>query len=235
MNDLWKRLEAWAKKSGRTLRLRPGATEKAIADAEKKMKLTFPADFRASLLLHDGQERKAADDDSETSTLFEWMPGSGALAPLSAIVAQWKDERDNDEDDDEPAIEGGVYNVMTHPRRIPIAGTRWWDGDNTYLDLHPAPKGTAGQLITFTSECDVALLGTSFRAALESYVQALDAGDWVFDAKKGNVRAKNEKPDDFPHEGEEFAAYVKKHASGPKAAAPKKKPPAPKKKPPARR
>ncbi len=231
MNDLWQRLEAWAKKSGRTLRLRPGATEKAIAAAEKKMKLTFPADFRASLLLHDGQQRKPGDDDPETSTLFEWMPGSGALASLSAIVAQWKDERENDEEeDDEPEIEGGVYNVMSHPRRIPIAGSEWWDGDNTYLDLHPAPKGKSGQLITFTSECDVALLGTSFRAALESYVQALDSGDWVFDAKKGFVRHKKEKAGDFPHEGEEFAAYVKKHAGAAKAAAPKKKAAAPKKK-----
>ena len=225
MNDLWPRLEAWAKKSGRTLRLRPGATEKAIADAEKKMKLVFPADFRASLLLHDGQERKAGDDDYETSTLFEWMPGSGALASLSAIVAQWKDERENDEADDEPEIEGGVYNLMSHPRRIPIAGSEYWDGDNTYLDLHPAPKGTDGQLITFTSECDVALLGTSFRGALESYLQALDSGDWVFDAKTGFVRHKKEKADDFPHEGEEFAAYVKKQAGATKAAkaaAPKK-------------
>lgn len=142
MNDLWQRLEAWAKKSGRTLRLRPGATEKAIAAAEKKMKLTFPADFRASLLLHDGQQRKPGDDDPETSTLFEWMPGSGALASLSAIVAQWKDERENDEEeDDEPEIEGGVYNVMSHPRRIPIAGSAWWDGDNTSR----SPPGAEGQ------------------------------------------------------------------------------------------
>jgi len=86
MKSLWQRLEGWEQKNGRTLRLRPGATEKAIADAEKKMKLTFPADFRASLLLHDGQQRKSGDDDPETSTLFEWMPGSGALASLSAIV-----------------------------------------------------------------------------------------------------------------------------------------------------
>ena len=141
-----------------------------------------------------------------------------------------KDERENDEEDDEPAIEGGVYNVMSHPRRIPIAGSEYWDGDNTYLDLHPAPKGTSGQLITFTSECDVALLGTSFRAALESYVQAVDSGDWVFDAKKGSVRHKKEKADDFPHEGEEFAAYVKKQAKATKAGAPKKKAAAPKKK-----
>ena len=96
------------------------------------------------------------------------MPGSGALASLSAIVAQWKDERENDDEDDEPAIEGGVYNVMWHPRRIPIAGSEYWDGDNTYLDLHPAPKGTSGQLITFTSECDVALLGTSRTRARSS-------------------------------------------------------------------
>lgn len=224
MNELWGRLEAWAKKSGRTLKLRPGATEKAVAAAEKTMKLRFPADFRASLLLHDGQERGPDDDASDTSTLFEWMPGSGALAPLEQIVAQWKDERDNDEEDDEPEAEGGVYDVMSHPRRIPIAGSRWWDGDNTYLDLHPAPKGTEGQLIMFTSECDLALLGTSFRAALESYLHALDSGDWVFDAKKGHVRPKNEKPSEHPHEGEVFAAYVKKQTAGAKKAGAKTMP-----------
>ncbi|MBK7396206.1 MAG: hypothetical protein IPJ34_07885 [Myxococcales bacterium] len=115
------------------------------------------------------------------------MPGSGALAPLEQIVAQWKDERDNDQEDDEPEAEGGIYTVMSHPRRIPIAGSRWWDGDNTYLDLHPAPKGTEGQLIMFTSECDPRCSARA--SALRSRAPAGPRlGEWVFDAKKGHVR-----------------------------------------------
>lgn len=71
------------------------------------------------------------------------MSGSGALASLSAIVAQWKDERENDE----PEIEGGMYNVMSHPRRIPIAGSEWCPqhprrSDARYLARSPAVLGS---------------------------------------------------------------------------------------------
>src|SRR5262249_38326257 len=44
-------------------------------------------DFRASLLLHDGQEPGDGDDDA-----FEWLPGHGRLACLDAVVAEWKQE-----------------------------------------------------------------------------------------------------------------------------------------------
>lgn len=139
MDKLWGRLEAWAKKNAkRSLRLKKGASEKQIAAAEKKMKLNFPAAFRASLLLHDGQDAK---DDT-----FEWMPGCSPLASLDAIVEQWVDEQEQvDPDEPKKAVEGGLlWNVLWHPRRVPIAGTPYWDGDNTYLDLHPGPKGHRG-------------------------------------------------------------------------------------------
>lgn len=226
MKDLWDRLEAFARKNTpRSLRLRPGASEKAIAAAEKKLKLTFPSDLRESLLAHDGQERRPEDDDDEESTLFPWLPGCSPLAPLAEIVAQWKDERDNDEDDEdeEPEAEGAIFNVMTHPRRVPIAGTAFWDGDNTYVDLFPTAKGTEGQIVMFTSECDMALLGSSLRDALETYLHALETGDWVFDGKAGCVRPKGKKGND--NTAEAFAAYAKKLAKtrkGSTDASPKK-------------
>jgi cell wall assembly regulator SMI1 len=223
LKDLWDRLEAFARKNTpRSLRLRPGASEKAIAAAEKKLKLTFPPAFRESLLAHDGQER--SDDDDEI-TLFPWLPGCSPLAPLADIVAQWKDERDNEEDEDEdeePEAEGAIFDVLTHPRRVPIAGTAHWDGDNTYVDLFPTAKGTVGQVVMFTSECDIALLGSSLRDALETYLHALESGDWVFDPMTG-VRPKGKKSND--NTAEAFAAYAKKLAKSRKVstnAAPKK-------------
>ena len=209
--------------------LRPGASEKKVDAAEQKMKLRFPADFRASLLCHDGQDiddkkAKAHEDEEGGWVGFEWMPGCSPLAGLDAIVAQWEDEQERYEDDDAEVIEKGtLHSVMVQPRRIPIAGTRYWDGDNTYIDLFPGPKGVEGQLITFTSECDLAILGPSFAGAIELYLGALTSGDWVFDAKKGFVRPKNENADDFPHEGDEFASYVKKRAKGAAPVKPVKK------------
>lgn len=218
MQELWKRLEAWANKNAKlSLRLRKPASEKQIAAAEKKLKLTFPKEFRASLLCHDGQEtndeeaRKYQDEHGGFCG-FEWMPGCSPLASLDAIVEQWKDEQDNVDEDEKPkAIEKGVlHDVIFHPRRIPIAGTPYWDGDNTYLDMFPGPKGKVGQIITFVDECDAVVLGNTMSQALERYLLALESGDWVWDKEKRFVHPKKEKADDFPNESYEFVHWVKK-------------------------
>lgn len=181
MQDLWERLEAHATKHGRSLRLRPGASEEAIVAAEQVIGMRFPEDFRASLLLHDGQEPGEGDDRP-----FEFLPGCSPLATVSAIAAQWKDEQGwamAANGDHTPEI----LNTVKHPRRIPIAGTPWWDGDTTYLDLTPAAAGTIGQVITFTSECDMSVLGPSFRGALETYIKALDDRSWNYAASLKKV------------------------------------------------
>ena len=181
MQDLIERLEAWGKKNGAgSLKLRPGASEKDIAAAEKAMKLEWPADLRALYLAHDGQESGAT---------LEWMPGCSPLQPLSAIVERWKEERDMEEDDegakDEDAEDAKLLDCLWHPKRIPIAGTQWWDGDNTYVDLAPGSKGKKGQLITFVTECDIEVLAPSLRAAMERYVTMLEGGKLI--AKDGSV------------------------------------------------
>ena len=187
MKDLWERLEAWGEKSGAgSLRLRKGATEKQIAAAEKKMKLQFPKDFRASLLLHDGM----ASDEGEPGH-FSWLPGCDPLKPLSAMVQQWVDEREMDDGDEgDGEVDGDDVRLkaaLHHEKRIPIAGSDYWDGDNTYIDFAPGSKGTAGQVITYTSECDLTVLGTSFRNALERYVSMLESGKLVWHEENGVV------------------------------------------------
>lgn len=200
--NLWTRLEALAKKAKKPLGLRKGVSEKTLAAAEKKMKLAFPSDFRASLLLHDGQE--GAQEE-----LFEWMPGCSPLASLDAIVAQWSDELENaDDEDEEPAVDEDprLHRAIFHAKRIPIAGTPYWDGDNTHVDLFPGPKGKSGQLVTFVTECDRVVLGESFSAALESYVEALESGAW----KGASSRE---------HASQAFADYLVQKAKKPKKAA----------------
>jgi cell wall assembly regulator SMI1 len=203
MQSLWQRLEKIAAGHNLSLHLRPGASADAIAAAEQAIGLTFPASYRASLLAHDGQDASKGD-------VFEWMPGCSPLASLEAVVAQWKDERNYDDDFGEPRADDDdrVLSHVKHPRRIPIAGNQWWDGDNTYLDFIVGPKGTEGQVITFFTECDLCTLGATFEQALTSYVEALESGAWVYDATKKHVVPKGEQADVYPNESYEFAKYL---------------------------
>src|SRR5688500_16587616 len=52
----WDRIETWLAAHAPTLRaeLPPGASDAAIADCERGLGLTFPADLRASFARHDG-------------------------------------------------------------------------------------------------------------------------------------------------------------------------------------
>ncbi len=179
MKELWARLAKWARQHAPSMAftLRPPVSADAIARAEATLGVSLPADYRESLLAHDGLESSEADDE----TRFPWMPGCDRMAPLEEVVAQYREEREWDEPD-APAgrtmDKGRIANVVFHPGRIPIAGNRHWDQDNTYLDLAPGKNGTAGQLITLVTECDFVVLGTSLREAMQAYVELLESGRW---------------------------------------------------------
>lgn len=204
LRALWQRLEAWcAAHAGRSLNLGSGAAPDSVAAAEQTMGLAFPADFRASLLLHEGQT--TFKDGSSPS--FPWLPGCPQLAPLSQILYQYKEVQGLSDEypppdalDDDRRLRAGVY----RKGRIPIAGTPWWDGDSTYLDLDPGPEGTPGQVITMISECDFVVLGSSFEDALARWVGALESGQWTYDRDK-----KAEHPqDEAPHSGHPSYAFA---------------------------
>jgi cell wall assembly regulator SMI1/predicted DNA-binding WGR domain protein len=179
MAALWARLEAFVAETPMTLDLRPPATAAAIRAAERTIGLPFPADFRASLLVHDGQEPGDGDDEQT----FSWLTGHPRLASLDRLVAAWQGDCKSFAKfhADEPAteIEGGrLLHYLWHPRRIPIAGNPWWDQDNTYLDFLPGPRGVAGQLVIFGKGTFGAWCGPSFGATFALYVDAVVSGAW---------------------------------------------------------
>ena len=186
VSDLWRRLETWVGITGApSLSLNPGASEKAIAAAEKAMKLSFPPDVRASLAVHDGQATEGG------APVFPWMPGCPPLLPLARIVERWKEEQDfaakrqpkKEWFDAGGKLKGGVYRTG----RIPIAGPVRKDGERTFLDMDPGPAGTRGQLITMVSAADFVVIDASFAAAFERWVNVLERGLWIYDTALSTV------------------------------------------------
>lgn len=181
--ELWAALEAFVATTPLKLHLRPPATEKAIRAAERTMKLSFPDDFRASLLVHDGQETGDGDD----AGVFPWLSGHPRLASLERIVEAWKDQCETFktfQGTDAPIeIDGGrMVHYLWHPKRIPIAGNPWWDQDNTYLDFIPGPNGVPGQLVCFgKGYVDGLWCGPGFGAAFALFVDAVVSRKWLWE------------------------------------------------------
>jgi cell wall assembly regulator SMI1 len=189
MKSIWQRIQAALSTAPLSLRLRPGTTEAAVRAAERTIGMPFPDDFRASLLVHDGQD--SPDDDRD---IIDWLPGHAPLAPLDAIVEEWKNtcacfEKFHGAEEPEP-LGDGHYHFLWHPKRIPIAGNPWFDQDNTYLDFFPGPNGTPGQLAMFGKGCFGEVHGPSFGAALELYARGLESGEWLFRDGEIHARAK---------------------------------------------
>lgn len=165
---LWTRLETWIAAAGAPPLLFAGpATEKAIKAAEKELGRAFPADFRASLRLHDGQAAGKA-------ATFPWLPGCPPLYPLDTIVAEHKKLARAAKPKTDTCDATNRVRLGVRPTRIPIA-------DGTFLDFDPGPAGTSGQLITLVNKTDLVLIDTSLTTALERWVTVLERGIWVYD------------------------------------------------------
>lgn len=189
VGELWRRLETWVASTGApALALNAGASEKAIAAAEKTMKLGFPPDFRASLAVHDGQSTEGGAGGAQ---VFPWMPGCPPLLPLARVVERWKEEQDfaakrqpkKEWFDAGGKLKGGVYRTG----RIPIAGPVRREGERTFLDFDPGPAGARGQLITMVSASDFVVIDASFAAAFERWVNVLERGLWIYDTAMHTV------------------------------------------------
>lgn len=172
--DLWKRVTAGLGEYATTLKLRAGASEAAIAEVERALGVELPADYRAWLQLHDGE------DDAKGRV--EWLPAWGRLLPISVTLERWRDDQEWAQTDADEGFEAfqdddRIRCVVKHAKRIVIAGNRYGDGDNTYLDLIPGPAGTIGQVIVATTECDFEVVGSSFSDFLRRWVSAFEAGE----------------------------------------------------------
>ena len=181
LDSLWRRLEAWVRRNADApLCLRPGVAEADLAHAEAELGFALPAELRAWLRVHDGQD--VADDDPE---VFAWMPGCAPLARLEDIVTEWLAERALNEASyagHHPQVvsRGRLHQCLWHPRRVPLAGAPSWGSERTYVDLFPGPEGAAGQVVTWVNGVELALLGPSLEHALELHVEALERGEWAW-------------------------------------------------------
>ena len=139
----WGRIERWfaEHRPEIELKLRPGAKEKEILAAEKQLGVRLPEDFRASLLVHDGQ------GDEPGVFLF---PHSERLGSLKAMVACWKGDRPSyDKHDSEGRfgwLDDGrrVRQVHFHPKHVAFAGSSYWDYGRLLFDFVPGPEGARG-------------------------------------------------------------------------------------------
>ena len=173
----WARIEGWfhIHHPKLSLGLRPGASAKEIAAAEKKLGVTFPADFRDSLLVHDGQEDKPG---------VRIVPIAQRLGSLESFVTCWADDR-SAYDEKEMAVrfdwvsdDERVRQVHFHPKHIPIAGSPFWDYDRLLLDFIPGPLGAAGQVIA-RDDIEFEFLTSTFGDLLAKIAQGLEDGTIV--------------------------------------------------------
>jgi cell wall assembly regulator SMI1 len=182
---IWKRVTTCLGEHAGTMKLRPPASEATIAAVERELGVALPADYRAWLQLHDGE------DDVEGRV--EWLPAWGRLLPIDVTLERWRDEqewaqRDDDEGFTLYADDDRIRCVVKHARRIVIAGNRYGDGDNTYLDLVPGPQGTSGQVIVGVTECDFEVVGASFTDFLQRWATVFEAGQLAVSDRDGQLR-----------------------------------------------
>jgi cell wall assembly regulator SMI1 len=169
MLEQLQRIEAWLREHGSTLGLAGPGDPAAVAKAESELGFTLPARYRDFLLLHDGQKREQVS----------WLPCGGHLQPIAQCVETWRHQQGFYEPSNPVVPERKrerYFELVYHPRWLPIAGNQHWDGDNVVLDMQPAANGKAGQLLAFVTESDVAIIGDSFEGFLERYAALIDAG-----------------------------------------------------------
>lgn len=165
--ESWARIDEWFRAHPEFQpRLRAPATEEQIAAAESVLGTRFPEDFRASLRIHDGQ-----DDEPDC----QWLPVAHRLGSLASLVACWKDDRENyeEEEDAEGEDRGRVFAVFDHPAHLPIAGSKYWDYDRLLIDLNPGPKGKSGQIIA-REDIELRFVAPSFAHLLADVAAKID-------------------------------------------------------------
>jgi cell wall assembly regulator SMI1 len=189
--ESWRRIENWlrAHDPGTLATLRPGATPEALAATEAALGVALPDDLRASILLHDGQERSTT-----TQALPALIEGVEFLS-LDEMRVQWAIWQellaDGEFDRVTSDASAGVRPDWWNARWIPLT----YDGSGNHYcaDLDPAPGGTAGQIITmWHDEATRALIVPSFGAWLAAFAADLDAGHYAYDDECGHlVRVEN--------------------------------------------
>lgn len=209
----WEVIEPWlAVNAPRMLKnLRPGASERMLLKAEKRLGLRFPAGFRAFWKLHNGQRELSPyffDQFHTFFTLDQILENTEMLVEDEFEIFQGQPERRR--------WARELKLVYWSPARLPFAQAVDGGGNFLCLDLDPSPKGTAGQVfdLGYPVTDSATLESASFEHLLALYAFAIaqgryreEDGDLYADAKdyaslatwvrlrlKGSAKAKLAKP-----------------------------------------
>lgn len=186
VEDSWTSIHNWLNENVPELleSLGDSANTQAISDAEKALQVDLPADFKASLGIHDGQSNES----------MGFVEASEFLS-LSRMVDEWnvwKSLLDGGEFADtssEPV--GPIKSDWWNPRWIPFT----YDGAGNHLciDLDPAEGGTKGQVITmWHDDPDRRVIAPSFQAWLNKVADGLKNGDYVYSDDYGGIVSKDD-------------------------------------------
>ncbi|MCC2672277.1 MAG: glucan synthase 1-related protein [Armatimonadetes bacterium] len=189
VEQTWKRLEKWLRKHAPAVQKSLGkpATEEAIQAVERTIGQSLPADFRASLALHNGQAK-----DLTLVPPVESGDAGYSLLPLDRIAYEWTVWKE--------LLDGGDFEGLSGGSDAGIRDD-WWNpgwisvstnggGDSHCVDLSPAAGGVSGQVITmFHDESKRERVATGFAAWLAALADELEQGEWTLDDTGGIDRS----------------------------------------------
>jgi cell wall assembly regulator SMI1 len=175
LRENWKRIVRWHAENVRDdeglpadRSLPAGASAPDIDQAEQAIGLRFPADLRASYLLHDG---------SAGYGIFPW--GYSFLS-LAELVHEWQRNRKLLAHDWATSPSGPIRPVHWSTKWIPVGSNQ--SGDFDCIDLDPAPGGTIGQMIAFNHEVGpTRVAAAGIGAWVAEYADRLEAGIYRYD------------------------------------------------------
>ncbi|MBF9141347.1 SMI1/KNR4 family protein [Hymenobacter properus] len=174
MQEVWARFENWLQAHAPQLleNLSLGASETALEKLAQTLDAALPDDFLAFYRIHNGQQSQsgglinAEELLSVPRMLEEWTVWNDLLAGGDFEGASSTPAR-------------GIRADWWNPRWLPL--TYDGAGNHCCLDLAPADGGTYGQVIRmWHDDAERTLLASSFTEWITDYVQALEAGQYVF-------------------------------------------------------
>lgn len=174
---IWERIEAWYEKQGASHLLNAGASEEAIADAEKQIGVEFPRELRESLMRHNG-----------TGGEQNWSGWpNGALLNVEGIVNEtstWRQLTGDGVFDEHREFDGSLGS-----QKIKLG---WWNdgwihidadgaGNSTVIDMNPGPEGSVGQVIDMDHEVGPnGPNNKSFVDYLRELADDFEKGEYIF-------------------------------------------------------
>lgn len=179
IQQLWTQIEQSLSAKGclEQMGLRPGASEREIADLEAHLGVRFPDSLRMFLSIHDGQEGTIP----RTVWFAHLVPGR--LLPIAQIQRAWERWRELEymNADCAPHMgsspEGAVKLMYTHRAWIPLLDTA--GGNYLGLDYDPDIGGTAGQVISFGPDEDLkCVLSSDFEGFVEKMAASIARSTW---------------------------------------------------------